>query len=62
MHDVVRMSPEELACATGEADETGACSARTELRLYDVAKGSLEELAGDYEAYLVGRGVMPWAA
>ena len=28
MHDVVRMSPEELACATGEADETGACSAR----------------------------------
>ena len=27
-----------------------------------MAKGSLEELAGDYEAFLVGRGVAPWPA
>ena len=26
-----------------------------------MAKGSLEELAGDYEAFLVGRGEAPWA-
>ena len=45
-----------------EGSSRAGTSKETELRLYDVAKGSLEELAGDYEAYLVGRGVMPWAA
>lgn len=42
----------------------GSCragtSAETELRLYDVAKGSLEELAGDYEAFLTECGEVPW--
>jgi len=45
-----------------EGSSRAGTSKETELRLYDVAKGSLEELAGDYEAYLAGRGIVPWAA
>ena len=45
-----------------EGSSRAGTSKATELRLYDVAKGSLEELAGDYEAFLTGRGVVPWAA
>ena len=45
-----------------EGSSRAGTSKETELRLYDVAKGSLEELAGDYEAFLVGRGVAPWPA
>ena len=44
-----------------EGSARAGTSKETELRLYDVAKGSLEELAGDYEAYLVGRDEIPWA-
>ena len=44
-----------------EGSSRAGTSKETELRLYDVAKGSLEELAGDYEAYLIGRGEVPWA-
>jgi len=45
-----------------EGSSRAGTSKETELRLYDVAKGSLEELAGDYEAYLIDAGVTPWAA
>lgn len=45
-----------------EGSSRAGTSKETELRLYDVAKGSLEELAGDYEAYLAGREIVPWAA
>lgn len=44
-----------------EGSSRAGTSKETELRLYDVAKASLEELAGDYEAFLVGRGEIPWA-
>ena len=44
-----------------EGSSRAGTSKETELRLYDVAKGSLEELAGDYEAFLVDSGVAPWA-
>jgi four helix bundle suffix protein len=44
-----------------EGSSRAGTSKENELRLYDVAKGSLEELAGDYEAFLVGRGEAPWA-
>lgn len=43
-----------------EGSSRAGTSKETELRLYDVAKGSLEELAGDYEAYLIDRGEAPW--
>ena len=44
-----------------EGSSRAGTSTETELRLYDVAKGSLEELAGDYEAFLIGRDEIPWA-
>jgi four helix bundle suffix protein len=44
-----------------EGSSRAGTSKETELRLYDVAKGSLEELAGDYEAFIIGRGEIPWA-
>ncbi len=43
-----------------EGSSRAGTSKETELRLYDVAKASLEELAGDYEAFLIGRGEVPW--
>lgn len=36
-------------------------SRETELRLLDVAKASLEELAGDYESFITDVGEMPWS-
>ncbi len=44
-----------------EGSSRAGTSKETELKLYDVAKGSLEELAGDYEAFLLDRGEAPWA-
>ena len=44
-----------------EGSSRAGTSKETELRLYDVAKGSLEELAGDYEAFLIDAGVAPFA-
>jgi len=43
-----------------EGSARAGTSRETELRLYDVAKGSLEELAGDYEAFLIECGEAPW--
>ena len=43
-----------------EGSSRAGTSKETELRLYDVAKGSLEELAGDYEAFLIDSGISPW--
>ena len=43
-----------------EGSVRAGTSKETELRLYDVAKGSLEELAGDYEAFLLENDTMPW--
>ena len=45
-----------------EGSERSGTSKETELRLYDVARGSLEELAGDFEAFLIDRSEVPWAA
>ena len=44
-----------------EGSSRAGTSRETELRLIDVAKGSLEELAGDYEAFLADRGEAPWS-
>ena len=38
-----------------------ATSKTQELRQLDVAKGSLDELAGDYEAFIVDAGEAPWS-
>ncbi len=44
-----------------EGSSRAGTSKETELRLDDVAKGSLDELAGDYEAFLIDAGVAPLA-
>lgn len=44
-----------------EGSSRAGTSRETELRLIDVAKGSLEELAGDYEAFLAECGEAPWS-
>lgn len=44
-----------------EGSSRAGTSRETELRLIDVAKGSLEELAGDYEAFLADQGKAPWS-
>ena len=44
-----------------EGSSRAGTSRETELRLIDVAKGSLEELAGDYEAFLVDCDEAPWS-
>lgn len=44
-----------------EGSSRAGTSRETELRLYDVARGSLEELAGDFETFLIDRNVVPWA-
>ncbi len=44
-----------------EASSRAGTSVETELKLLDVAKASLQELAGDYEAFLLDRGFPPWS-
>lgn len=44
-----------------EASSRAATSKEQELRQLDVAKGSLEELAGDYEVFLIDSGEAPWS-
>ena len=44
-----------------EASSRAGTSKETELRLLDVAKASLQELAGDYEAFIVDAGETPWS-
>lgn len=44
-----------------EGSERGATSKEQELRQYDVAKGSLAELAGDYEAFITDRRELVWS-
>ena len=44
-----------------EGSERAKTSAETEIKLTDVAKGSLAELQGDFEDYLVNCGNIPWS-
>lgn len=44
-----------------EGSERAKTSTETEMKLTDVAKGSLAELLGDLEDYLASRGQIPWS-
>lgn len=44
-----------------EASSRAGTSKETELKLLDVAKGSLAELEGDYEAFLIDAGETVWS-
>jgi len=43
-----------------EGSECSSTSKETEMKLTNVAKGSLGELRGDYEMWLLKRGLPPW--
>ena len=44
-----------------EASSRAATSKEQEIKQLDVAKGSLDELAGDYEAFIIDAGCSPWS-
>lgn len=44
-----------------EGSSRAATSTAQELLQYDVAKGSLDELAGDYESWIIDAGEPPWS-
>lgn len=44
-----------------EASSRGGTSREQELKQYDVARGSLYELAGDYEAFIIEHNDVPWS-
>ena len=44
-----------------EASSRAATSKEQELKQLDVAKGSLDELAGDYEVFLIDHDEVPWS-
>lgn len=44
-----------------EASARAGTSREQELRQLDVAKGSLDELAGDYEAFIIDSNSVPWS-
>ena len=44
-----------------EASSRAATSKEQELKQLDVAKGSLDELAGDYEAFIIDSNEVPWS-
>lgn len=44
-----------------EGSSRAATSRAQEARQYDVAKGSLDELAGDYEAFIIEANESPWS-
>lgn len=43
-----------------EGSSASSTSAKTEIKLLNVAKASLKELLADYEDYLVTRGFAQW--
>lgn len=45
-----------------EGSERSATSKDTEMKLTDVARASLGELCGDYEIFILDRGLLPWSA
>ncbi len=44
-----------------EGSERSATSKDTEMKLTDVARASLSELRGDYEMFILDRGLLPWS-
>ncbi len=45
-----------------EGSERAATSKDTEMKLTDVARASLSELRGDYEMWILDKGLLPWSA
>lgn len=61
LHDQMVMAARSGAANIAEGYARRTTSTETELRLYDVARASLDELAGDFRAFLLLRGELPWS-
>lgn len=61
LFDQMIMAARAAVANIAEGYARRATSAETELRLYDVARASLDELAGDYRAFLLFRNEVPWS-
>lgn len=60
-HDQMVMAARSGVANIAEGYARRTTSTETELRLYDVARASLDELAGDYRSFLLFRGELPWS-
>ncbi len=61
LFDQMTMAARSGVANIAEGYSRRTTSTETELRLYDVARASLEELAGDFRAFLLFRGELPWS-
>ena len=61
LFDQMAMAARSVPANIAEGYSRRATSAETELRLYDVARASLAELAGDYRNFLLLRRELPWS-
>jgi len=61
LFDQMTMAARSAVANIAEGYSRRATSVETELRLYDVARASLDELAGDYRAFLLFLRELPWS-
>jgi len=61
MYDQMTMAARSGCANNAEGSARRATSRETEMRLTDVARASLAELAGDYLNWLMGQDKVPWA-
>ncbi|MBR6022773.1 MAG: four helix bundle protein [Kiritimatiellae bacterium] len=61
LHDQMAMAARSVPANIAEGYARRSTSAETQLRLYDVARASLAELAGDYRNFLLFRRELPWS-
>ena len=61
LFDQMCMAARSGAANIAEGHARRSTSRETQMRLYDVARGSLAELAGDFRAWLMLAGEAPWS-
>lgn len=61
LHDQMAMAARSVPANIAEGYARRSTSAETQRRLYDVARASLAELAGDFRNFLVFRRELPWS-
>ncbi len=61
LFDQMCMAARSSAANIAEGHARRSTSRETQMRLYDVARGSLAELAGDFRSWLMLTGEAPWS-
>ena len=61
LFDQMCMAARSAAANIAEGHARRSSSRETQMRLYDVARGSLAELAGDFRSWLLLAGQVPWS-